>query len=83
MLEVLAYFSPAASPVDNTNDGADNYPDRAEDANPDEYIRYHMTKGNQAIPGSAGNIASPPAGEDKDVLASGFGVGVTPVIGHL
>jgi len=82
MLEVLAYFSPAAPPG-KVDDNTNNYPHRAENANPDEYIRYHMTKGNQAIPGSAGNIASPPAGEDKDVLASGFGVGVTPVIGHL
>jgi len=61
----------------------DNYPDRTENANPDENIGQHMTEGDQAIPGGTGSNSSTPAGEDGNILASGFGIGVTLVVGYL
>ena len=42
---------PAAPPVEYT---AANYPDRAENAQPDEHIGQDVTKGGQAFPGAAG-----------------------------
>ena len=60
-----------------------NYPDRAENAKPDKNIRQYLTKYDQAPPGAAGGNINTPAGEDGDILTSGFTIGVTLVVGHL
>ena len=67
-------------PVDYATD---NYPDRAEDANPDKYLRQPMTKADQPVPGPTGNITSAPAREDGNILAPGFDIRVALVISHL
>ena len=80
ILPRLSPFLPAASPVDYTTN---NYPNGTENANPDEDIGQHTTKGDQSVPSGTGNTTRTPARADNDITFSGPGIGVAPVIGYL
>jgi len=66
-------------PVDYTTD---DYPDRAENANPDECVRQYMTKGDHAIPGPFGNTTGAPARDNSDIVVSDFSCCISSVVGH-
>ena len=76
----LSLLLPAPPPVCYTT--GDN-PDRAEDGEPDNDIRQHLAKGDQPVPGTAGDFTRTPAGKDINVPDSNLGAGIAPVVGHL
>ncbi len=76
----LSLFPAAAPPV--VEYPPDNYPDRTENTNPDEHIRQYMAKGDQAIPGVAGDSAGIPAGDDSDIIGPDLSICVASIIGY-
>ena len=59
-----------------------NYPDRAENAQPDEDVGQHPSEGNEPVPGTVDDAASTPAGEYRDVVTPFFRILVAAVVGH-